>query len=279
MKHLLLRAHSGQQHVRLFFQQPMRPKLVYTIDQAIELLKENCAERGGNPMFSMNVNLNLDPRIKGQKLKGIFDLPHSTGKVCPVVALTHDDDLALEAVSAGAAYAGDLEQQIMDNKIQWPTNFERLVATRDMENRVVAKQSRLARKLRRHKITPCVEERTLVANEDLVETVRKVSIGSIIYYRTDLHGNVAARIGRVASERNCIAENFNEVLRHLFHTRVPVYGTGPRGKKKNIGKYVLGVHLVASGTESLALDFASVDILVEKNQEEIPFCKKWRTRT
>lgn len=229
-------------------------------------------------MFTVSINLNLDPRIKGQKLKGVFDLPHGTGKKCPVVALTFDPDLAEAALGAGAAYAGDVAKRILDNEIFWPDRFERLIATKDLENVVVFKQSPLARRLKRYKIVPCIEDKTLVEPEDLVVSVQKYTTGSFVPYVNDLHGNVTTRLGKVESENRVIIENFVQVLTNLFDTQVPVFGTGPRGKKRNIGKYVLGIHLTASKTEALPLDLALIDILEKRNHQDIKITKNWRNR-
>jgi hypothetical protein len=50
-----------------------------------------------------------------------------------------------------------------------------------------------------------------------------------------------------------IVENLNAVLRHLYAIQPPDFGTGKRGKKKNVGKYVLGIHLGDSRTGALPL--------------------------
>ena len=263
--------------MRSFLVNPVKPKVQYSLEQAIALLRERCES---HPIATVTVvvNLNLDTRIKGQKLKGVFDLPHGiTGKGFRVAALTLDPDLAEAALSAGASYAGDIQKRILENEIQWPRDFERLIATKELENVVVPKQSRLARKLKRHKIVPCIEDKTLVEPEDLVTSVQKYVNGSCVPYVTSQHGAVTTRIGRVESESHVITENFIQVLRTLFDTQVPVFGTGPRAKKRNIGKYILGIHLVAKNG-ALPLDLELIDILAEKNQQDIPIKKNWRKR-
>jgi large subunit ribosomal protein L1 len=250
----------------------------YSLENAIDILREKAALfEHENASFSVNINLNLDPRIKGQKMRGVVDLPHGSGKSYACVALTLDPELTEAALSAGAIYAGDIEPRILSNEIQWP-KFQRLIATNDLEQNVVSKGEKLARKLKKHKITPCVEDKTLVAPEDFVDVVRKHANGGFIMYQTDTHGNVATTIGKANFENCKLVENFNHLLRHLFDTQSVVFGTGPRAKKKNVGKYVLGIHLTASKTSALPLDLTTIDLLCERNQQDIPVDKKWRSR-
>jgi ribosomal protein L1 len=274
-----------------------RAKVKYPLEQAIDILRKRC-EGYESTTFTVNVNLNLDPRIKGQKLQGVFDLPHNTAKVCRVVALTSDPDLAEAALSAGAGFAGDIVQHIISNQIQWPKSFERLITTYDFERIVVPKKllmekmkknknfrvdlphppSRLAAKLKKHKIVPCSEDKTLVTPEELVDAVRGYANGGYVHYITDVHGNVTCRFGQTTMENPALIENFNQILRHLFETQAPVFGTGPRAKKSNIGKYVLGIHLAVSRAESYALNLDLIDILKERNHQDIPITKNWRNR-
>jgi large subunit ribosomal protein L1 len=285
--------------IRWFFNRPQQTvKVYYPIEAAIEILKEQC-DGQENAMFTVSVNLNLDPRIKGQKLKGVFEHPHSTGKACSVVAYTVDTSLAEEAVLAGATFAGDIRDRILNNEIQWPMHFERLIATQDLDTVVLPRKvlverikqcklvdvqvprmpSRLAAKLKRHKIVPSVEDKTLVIPEDMVRAVRGYSDGSYVQYVTDAHGNVSSRIGKVTMATTALVENFHSLLSHLFDTQPAVFGTGPRAKKGNIGKYVQSMHLTASMATPLRLDLDSIEILRERNHQFIPITKNWRQRT
>jgi ribosomal protein L1 len=245
----------------------------------MEKLREMGTLEHGNESFNVHITLNLDWRIKAQRLRGIFDLPHSVGKPCLIAALTHDPELAEAALSAGASYAGDIEARILSNEMQWPKHFQRLVATDDMKHIVTGKGCKLARKLKRHKINPSPDDKTLVAPEDFVEAVRKHAGGYFIKYQNDLSGNVSVMIGKAALENHKLVENFDWVLRHLFATRPFEFGNGPYAKKKNLGKYVLGMHMVSSKTAALPLDLTTIDILNEMNQMEVnPKDPRWKKK-
>jgi ribosomal protein L1 len=293
----VLHHHHQQQLVRYFFNRPQVVKVFYPIEAAIETLKQQCVGHD-TAMLTVSVNLNLDPRIKGQKLKGVFEHPHSTGKTCSVVAYTLDDGLAQQAVEAGAAFAGDLHDRIMSNEIQWPMHFDRLIATHDLDTIVLPRKilkerirqnklyhvelpesaSRLAARLKRHDIVPCPEDKTLVDPVDLIRAVRGYTNGCNVPYITDLHGNVTTRIGKVVMDTTKLVENFHSVLQHLLDTQPAVFGTGPRAKKSNVGKYVQSMHIVASRVEPLRLDLDAIDILKERNYQFIPITKNWRNR-
>lgn len=254
-----------------------KKKEKYTLENAIDILRERAHKVHECASFSVTINLNLDPRIKNQKLLGVVDMPHGSGKRCPCVALTLDPELGEAALRAGALYAGDIEQRILKNEIQWP-KFQRLIATDDLAHVAAEKGARLAKKLKKHKILPCVDDKTLVPPEDFVEVVRKYANGNLVRYQTSAHGNVSTMIGKSAFENDKVVENFDHLLRHLFATQPSVFGTGPRGKKKNIGKYVLGIHITASKTAALSLDLTTINLLCEMNQQDIPFTKNWRKR-
>jgi ribosomal protein L1 len=253
-----------------------RPKLRYTIDNAVELLREQC---GSNPksMVSMHAILNLDWRIKAQRIAGIFDFPYSTGKLRSVAAATLDLDLAEEALKAGANHAGDIGPRIIRNDIQWPRNFDLIIATPELAHSVSGRTP-LGRKLKRHKIVPCLEFKTIVEPEELSETVRKYAYGFITQYRNDMHGNITTKLGKFEGDNREIIDNFHHVLRHLFDTQLTQFGNGPDAKQKNIGKYILAIHVVASQGDSYELDLDTIDILKELNQQDIPLTKNWKMK-
>jgi len=255
----------------------VRPKIKYTIDSAVELSREQC-NNNQNSMVSMHLTMNLDWRVKAQRISGVFDLPHSTGKFRSVAAATLDLELAEAALEAGANHAGDVGPRIVRNEVQYPQSFDILVATPEMAHAVTGK-SPLARRLKKHGIVPCLEYKTICEPEELCEVVRKYAYGFLNQYKNDGHGNVTTKIGKFSLENSKIIENFHQVLRHLFDTQLTQFGNGPDAKKKNIGKYVLGIHVVASQGDSYNLELDSIDILRELNQQTVPLTKKWKMKS
>ena len=255
-----------------------RPKKFYSIDEAVTKLREQC-NSNPNSMLCTQLTMNLDWRVKTQRLAGVFDMPHSTGKLQTVAAATLDLDLAAEALKAGANHAGDLTSRILSNEVQWPKHFDLLVCTPELAHELTGK-TKLGRKMKRHKITPSVEARTIVEPEHLCETVRKHAYGFYTVYKSDMHGNISTRLGKFSEKDESLIENFHYVLRHMFDTQLTQFGNGPDAKKKNIGKYILGIHVVASQGDSYNLDLDTIEICRELNQQTIPIDpgKRWKMK-
>jgi ribosomal protein L1 len=247
-----------------------------TIDDAVNLLREQCASNPGS-MVTMHVLMNLDYRVKEHRMSGVFELPHPTGKLRSVAVATSDLELAEAALNAGANHAGDVEPRILRNELKYPQGFDVLIATTDMAHTVTGR-SAFARRLNRYGIVPCVEFKTICEPEDLCVVVRKYAYGFINQYKTDTHGNVSTSIGRFSLQPSQIVENFHIVLRHLFDTQLTQFGNGPDAKKKNIGKYILGIHIVASQGDSFKLDLDSIELLRELNQHTVPLIKRWKMK-
>jgi large subunit ribosomal protein L1 len=251
-------------------------KVKYTIDSAVDLLREQCANNP-NSMVSVGLNMNLDYRVKAHRISGVFDFPHAIGKLRSVAVVTPDAELADAALNAGANYAGDLEPQIMRKQIKFPQSFDVLIATTDMTHNVTGR-STFAGRLKQYKIVPCVELKTICEPEELCEVVRKYSYGFMNQYANDTNGNVSTSIGKFSLDTSQIVDNFHQVLRHLFKTQLDKFGNGPDAKEKNIGKYILGIHVHASQGESCTLDLDSIEILRELNQKSIPVTKNWKMK-
>ena len=206
-------------------------------------------------------------------------MPYTTGKMQPVAAATLDLDLAEEALKAGANHAGDLTSRILSNEIQWPKQFQVIISTSELAHEMTGK-TKLGRKLKRHKITPSIELKTIVEPEQFCESVRKYAHGFYIPYKSDMHGNISTKLARFSESDEIIIANFHYVLRHLYDTQLTQFGNGPDAKKKNIGKYILKIHVVASQGDAFNLNLDLIDICRELNQQTIPISpgKRWKMK-
>ena len=219
-------------------------------------------------MYGVNLTLNLDFRVKSNRMKGVFDLPHSIGKQVRTAALTFDDELKVEAMLHGAVIAGDLDYQLRKDRID-PDLLERVVATDDLEFEF-RKSSRLRSRLKKAKLLPDVDYKTLVPADDFSEAVYKHTHGIFRPYSTDRHGNVTTALGQMRMEESQIAENLTAVLEQIFRDRPDCFGTGPSRKLKHMGVFVLGMHITSSKNLSLPLDLDSFPILQKKNRRIPP---------
>jgi len=148
----------------------------------------------------------------------------------------------------GAKFAGDLGDALTHEVIK-PKYFQRVVCTTEMEDiccrtKRGSAKSRLVKTLKNLKMTPCVEDRTLVEPEEFVEVVRNHANGTFRKFLSGTNGCISTQIGRVDEHTpEQIIDNLNAVLQHLYAIQPEDFGTGPRSKNKNTGKYILGIHL------------------------------------
>ena len=226
------------------------------MEDVVNRIKEQV--QAPNTSYEVNINLNIDPRIEGHRLRGVFDLPHGSGKKAIVAALTSDENLTVSALQAGAKFAGDIGDAIARKKIQ-PPMFKRLIATTEMEDACCKKGNPLTRMLKKNNMTPCVEDRTLVGPEDFAEVVRKYVNGQYVKFTASNCGNVGITIGKADIHTSKqVAENLHSVLRTLYDIQPSDFGMGPRRQKKYHGKYVNDVHLTAKGVGSHPLDLVEL---------------------
>lgn len=259
-----LRSGRGTVALSKRFLSTIIPKPFYNLEEAIARYRDK-TKNNQKLTFNVCVKLNLDYRVKTNRMKGTFDLPHGAAKQGNIAALTYNDELKVAALLNGAVIAGDLAFRY---KIQEMTSYmdylDRVVATTDMEVEF-QRPGRFRSKMKKQKLIPCFEYKTLVSPDDFAETIYKHVNGFYRPYVTTHHGNVTTNIGRMRQDDSEIEANLNYVLEHLFENRPDDFGTGPSRKKKNIGIFVLGMHLMGGRGFSIPLDLESFPILREKN--------------
>lgn len=245
------------------------PRPRYTIEEALLKLRER-SKYNPKMMFSVNFALNLDYRVKSNRMHGVFELPHGLGRRTKVAAFTYDDERKVQALMAGAEIAGDLDQRFRakyDHRLD-VTKFDRVVADTDVED-MITKPNKLRTNLRKLKMLPCFEQNTLVTPNDFHEAVYKHVHGIYRPYETDYHGNLTTSIGRASQDDFQLVDNINDIMNQLFEARPNCFGTGPSRKRKNIGIFVLKMHLAGALNVSLEIDQDSIPILTKLNKPEI----------
>jgi large subunit ribosomal protein L1 len=236
------------QHVKL---NTMKPH--YAPKHALEMMREK-ADGQGDLAYEVNVNLNIDPKLPGQELKGVFLLPHGSGKWSNVAALTSDPDLTISALAVGAHCAGDIAPMLLNGHVNLEY-IHRVVITPEFREACCRKSNRLAKQLKLRKLTPNQTTRTMVDPEDFVDSVFKHATGKYFKFKCTTDGIVTVNIGRVGLQTvDQAIENLREVLRHLYALQPRDFGTGPRAKRKNRNKYVLGIHVGVNSVGTVPLD-------------------------
>ena len=204
------------------------------------------------------MNLNIDPRKPGQALRGALSLPHGTGKTVKCVVFTRDSDAAKAALEAGALHAGgeELVDQILDGSI--PLDFDRALATPDMQ---AVLGQKLARMLGPRGLMPNAKVGTLVPSPDKIVDVLQQQLAGQVQYRTDKAGIIHMMVGKGSFGPEKIMDNLKTTFNEIYEVKPESFG---KGKKKSSGsgknqKYFLRAHLSSQQGPSVRLDLRTVD--------------------
>ena len=233
------------------------PARWYTLPEAIDTLRAQ--RRHENWMFQASFVLNIDPRMKGHDICGALDVPNSFGseRIRRVLALTRDQDLARQALEVGAKCAGNLLGDVRKRRIQ-VQDYEIVVASTDIEKDLSTKGSSVKKIFSKPEMMPNTRQKTIVIPEEFVSTVERFVKYSLIQWRTTSHGIVTVPLGKVLLPTHHIVENCECLLQDIYRRRPHDFGTGPRGRLKNNGKYVLGICITMSESKALPIDLSTV---------------------
>ncbi|HED03282.1 MAG TPA: 50S ribosomal protein L1 [Candidatus Fraserbacteria bacterium] len=169
----------------------------YTVDEAIELLKETATAHfpeAAEAAFRLGVN----PKRNEHRIRSTVILPRGSGKTTRVLVFAKGEKLS-EAEAAGADYTGGAE---LIKKIQegW-LEFDQAVATPEMMSQV----SKLGRILGPRGLMPSPKTGTVTME---VERAVKELKGGRIEFRLDEQGIIHAAFGRCSFEAEALKENF-----------------------------------------------------------------------
>jgi large subunit ribosomal protein L1 len=179
----------------------LTPGKVYTIEEAIELLKK-MPERKFRQSIDVAVNLGVDPRKSDQVVRGSIVLPHGTGKQVRIAVITSSAN-ADAATKAGADLVGaeDLAEQIKAGNM----NFDMLLATPDAM-RIVGQLGQI---LGPRGLMPNPKDGTVTT--DIATAVKNAKMGQV-RYRTDKAGVIHCTIGKIDFNTADLNENLNAVI-------------------------------------------------------------------
>ncbi len=179
---------------------------VYSIDQAIELLKA-CPPVKFDQTVDIALKLGIDSKKSDQNVRGTVSLPSGTGKKMVVLVLAKGDKLK-EAQANGADFAGndDLVEKIAGG---W-TDFDAVVATPDMMREV----GKLGKVLGPRGLMPTPKAGTVTT--DIGKAIKDIK-GGKIEFKTDKFGVINCGVGKVSFTKEQIIDNvkafMNAVLR------------------------------------------------------------------
>jgi large subunit ribosomal protein L1 len=177
-------------------QKGVSPEQLYTLDQAVALLKERTNAKV-DETIEIAMNLGVDPRHADQQVRGVVDLPNGTGKSLRVAVFARGAK-AEEAQAAGADIVGaeELAEVIQGGTI----DFDRAIATPDM----MAVVGRLGRVLGPRGLMP--NPRLGTVTNDIAEAVASAK-GGQVQFRVEKAGVVHAGVGKASFDQDQIAGN------------------------------------------------------------------------
>lgn len=170
---------------------------IYSIDEAVKILKDNAAARKFDETIDIALNLGVDPKHADQQVRGMISLPHGTGKSVRVAVIAKDAK-ADEAKKAGADIVGadDLINDIKNGKI----DFDRCIATPDMMGLI----GQVAKILGPKGMMPNPKLGTVTL--DVAKAVSEAKAGSI-EFRAEKTGIIHAGVGKASFDAKKLAEN------------------------------------------------------------------------
>jgi large subunit ribosomal protein L1 len=169
----------------------------YDATEATNLVK-TLASAKFDETVEVHARLGIDPRKSDQNVRGTVALPHGTGRVVRVLAMTKGDGIAA-AEAAGADFVGgdELIAKIADGWL----DFDAVVATPDM---MAAIGSKLGRILGPRGLLPNPKSGTVGLN--IGDLVKSLKAGQI-EFRNDKTGVVHAPIGKASFDASKLEEN------------------------------------------------------------------------
>lgn len=199
------------------------PNKFYKVDDAVKILKDCAKARKFDETIELAINLAIDPRQADQGVRGMFALPHGTGKTLRVAVFAKDAK-AEEAKKAGADLVGadDLAEKILKGEI----NFDRCIATPDMMGVV----GRLGKVLGPKGLMPNPKLGTVTPD---VKKAVEAAKGGAVEYRAEKTGIVQLGVGKASFTEKQIAENIRALIGEIKRVR-PAGAKGAYLKKISV---------------------------------------------
>ena len=212
---------------------------LYTVEEAVKILKKTAADRKFDETIEMAFNLDLDVRQADQQIRGMTELPNGTGAKLRVAVFAKDAK-AEEARKAGADIVGsdDLAAKVLAGEI----DFDRCIATPDM----MALLGRLGKVLGPKGLMPNPKLGTVTM--DITKAVTAAKGGSI-EYRAEKTGIVQAGVGKASFTEKALVENINAFVDVIKRAR-------PSGAK---GTYIKKISVSSTMGPGLKLDLVALN--------------------
>lgn len=215
-------------------------KRVYTIDEAVDVLKKVAATAAGKFDETMNLDfqLGVDTAQPDGMIRGSVSLPAGTGKKVKVICFCKGEG-ARDAEAAGADFVG-AEELIQKVQGGW-MEFDVVVSHPDMMREV----SKLGRILGPKGLMPSPKTGTVTTA--VGKTVQELKKGKI-EVRSDKTGGLHVGCGKISFPKEALIENAKAVVKAVVELK-------PASAK---GDYLKSLWISTTQSPGLRLQLASV---------------------
>lgn len=124
---------------------------------AVNILTSFTNPASDNSNMVVNVNIDVVINMNMESIRGVFQLPHSTGKAVKLCVFC-EDDLASDMIKAGATFAG--EHTIIERVMKGAIKFDKCITTNEFMPRII----KLGKVLGPQGLMPNKRSGTIVAN-------------------------------------------------------------------------------------------------------------------
>ena len=157
----------------------------------------------------ISFNLNVNPTLADQLIRGTITLPHGNGKTKKILVVTNTK--LDEAKEAGADFYGGKEILEKITRESW-FGFDVIVATPDM----MGELGKMGRVLGPKGLMP--NPKTGTVTMDIKGAVADIKRGKIAY-RVDRDGNLSMGIGRVSFSDEFLLDNLKAITDAIVKSR------------------------------------------------------------
>ncbi len=181
---------------------------LYSLEEAAKLCKETSVTKFDSSV-DISFNLNVNPTLADQLIRGTITLPHGNGKTKRVLVVTNTklDD----AKESGAEFFGGKEMLEKIQRENW-FDFDIIVATPDM----MGELGKMGRVLGPKGLMP--NPKTGTVTMDVKGAVADIKRGKIAY-RVDRDGNLSMGIGRVSFSEADLLDNLTAITDAIAKAR------------------------------------------------------------
>ena len=181
---------------------------LYSLEEAVALVKETSITKFDSSV-DISFNLNVNPTLADQLIRGTITLPHGNGKTKRVLVVTNTK--LDEAKESGAEFFGGKEMLEKIQRENW-FDFDIIVATPDM----MGELGKMGRLLGPKGLMP--NPKTGTVTMDIKGAVTEIKNGKIAY-RVDRDGNLSMGIGRVSFSEADLLDNLKAITDQIVKSR------------------------------------------------------------